>query len=603
MTWADVLPRHYDTISLFLGDCDVANWMRASKSTDAGLRACHAAWWLRYRMQYEQWAEYERHIASESEDPKERERCAASVPLHAANWAWACRNWNALGRAPNTTWYEQYRTCITSAAGVRILYAVIDCDTHTFFSWLPHSQYHWRSNSLHESAAFDVGKWLATSERRVFRWEAKRAAAFIGGVPSSEGKEDEHTTMRYMPLTGRAALRKIPFAFSATRIHVRDDLHEPYCDWVEFGQMLRKMGDVLCLAKAGSAFCVHAVAVHGVSYKEAELRALCDHRSAIASHRPHERMDKPVPAPASGGFGGSGGSGGSGEPSEPGDLGEPGTKTLRLTRGACARQDHGVFGDSSRSWPLARNLCGRRVTAIYPLDLYRSEVVRYREAKCHTTGQMRTTLMEYGNVGGVEFREADGTCEIRSRMGGSIDLDQLAQPRSVAVATERQSDVFVVRMFVGIMGAIDRMVAIRGTERVPRCATFRVLDWSLVPLFSKRVSPHVYSWSEDRRRELASSAALDSPLLLSPLTVLETKKTCQDCGHVQFACHQGSSLREVPPAEQAIVCRSMPHAARVPRPDWRRRPPRRPRHRVNPTQTLLVFVVFADRHSSNMRAH
>jgi hypothetical protein len=235
--------------------------------------------------------------------------------LRERQWKWVCEHWTSMGAPPHATWFNQYRAYIISTMGVRTHFAAIDCDTHAFHCWLPYeaARHHhtWRTNkSRYDGVDVSLKKYEATALRWVGRHRDRYVLPNPPSVPLSSPSSlpPDHTTLPPPPLPPplpspiahatyllpnvRSQMPHAPYVYSASRIHQQNAIGRRYRDVVQYLGIREKIDQIVWMAAAGTAFCVHAVHVYGLNFKSAQEAAEQTHRDTICAT--HSRSHFPI---------------------------------------------------------------------------------------------------------------------------------------------------------------------------------------------------------------------------------------------------------------------------------------------------------------------
>ena len=444
------MARHKSLIADFLLDHELATaLMCVNRQAWSVWRADPLVWWTRYRRQYDASAAYRaakgatQHqeavlsaaatatFADGKWNPERTEAAKRAIPeMRRDAWQYVCRYWQSLGaglvghRIDHASWYEQYRALVTTTAGVSTLVAVVDCDTHAFHCWLPFDTY----DRPEPATPVVSDRRIKSRERCGARWVARhaldryvgdddglveaRAALVVAAVAECRERETlaaavgepltnltvapAETHALYLTTRARSLLPHSPYVYAPQRIHRDNAIARRYRNAVEYVGVQQKLAEMRALANSGTAFCVHAVHMHGVNYQTAQNDVERAHRNSIAdAHCRH-------PTPCAGSSSSSSPSSSlsslplppSFSPSPPSPI-DPDSATVhllglrravdewstgvgktfgirRLARRDCPRQcdmtEH--WGAGAADWPLGRNLCGRRISAVYARELY-----------------------------------------------------------------------------------------------------------------------------------------------------------------------------------------------------------------------------------------
>jgi hypothetical protein len=203
----------------------------------------------------------------------------------------------------------------------------------------------------------------------------------------------------------RSKLPHVPFVYAPHRLHTTNANASRYRETVEYLGLADKLAEMGQLARAGTAFCVHAVHIYGLEYQLAVAdiqKAHCDSiRSlhSVPSARDRERRiedrgdDRQRAHTESKALGDTSERGNDVSATicrrSGGDVeGEVDrmraqfarqcpshtTDQIPFRRRDCVRNvDMSArWGAESADWPPSHNLCGRRVSALYLRDLYTS---------------------------------------------------------------------------------------------------------------------------------------------------------------------------------------------------------------------------------------
>jgi hypothetical protein len=307
----------------FLWDIELVALLRANRHTSAvGFSRSAVAtllWWTRYRTQYEMWRDYvrgreiQRQARLEARELSARKRFFGTTSTMCdAAWQWTCDNWLTLGREPHVGWYVQYRSYMIASMGVHTRFAIVDCDRHTVHCWLPYELWQdvemWQRPHARRDAA---QKRLARKERRAQVWvnehqhiyrnspsphTASLSSPSTSVVPSPPATHYLVRYATYLAAEQRSRFRHLPFVYAPHRVHAANANSVRYREAVEYLGLPAKLAEMGQLARAGTAFCVHAVHIYGLEYQLAVAdieNAHCDSIRDLHSTFPfsnhHER--------------------------------------------------------------------------------------------------------------------------------------------------------------------------------------------------------------------------------------------------------------------------------------------------------------------------
>jgi hypothetical protein len=527
-----VMSVHRTEMAEYWLDAELAAVMCCDSELRHTLTTCGAIWWRRFARQYEQWAALSDDSASASSSEDEERRARRHVEerrVLAMNWAWACRNWQRFGQpdcelsgsrsnvmspgdgsddkggagrlllAPMvSTRYAEYRTWMLSSMGVRMVYAIIECDTHSFFAWLPHDSIRGHVEARERGYNMTVARWLEMREQRQAELAAAAAPATASQAPVATEK-------------------RTPFVYSRTREHHRDKSYRRHSARVELTGLSTRLACMCQLATAGVAFCVHAVVLYGNRFDDAAERAVQQHtRSIGANHQAprRARCDQSVGREEI-----------KTENKQTTQI-KPAVATAFL-RGDIPRQ---VAGNDptwrgADQWPIKDNLCARRVTAFYDERLY-ADVARQHVCLMHIGGTQGSQEAHMGTLV-TESRQADGRSRLHSHFSFQMRHANLFLSHS-EIAMQPPLGVspgFPVDVAVTLSKAIAKMIRIRGILDPADCRYssrhYSVLGAAvLLPLFSAASPCSASPPTTSRGR----------PTGVSPMALVNHGFACLTCG-------------------------------------------------------------------------
>jgi hypothetical protein len=433
--------------------------------------------------------------------------------------------------------YAEYRTWMLSSMGVRIVYAIVECDTHRFFAWLPYEDLSGVVASRERGFNITPARWI---ERRELRIRSRATIAEVGaavrryvanGLDSGGDPESSESSPLPPPASSPLPPRSfgerdhIPFVYSRTRTHHRDKAHECRREDVELGGLTAKLADMQRLAVAGVAFCVHAVVLYGNRFDDAATRAVKQHKDAITTQwccggdrggddvmtKEQDRAAAAATTRAT-----------SDEKSEKGDpVADNGASAgglRQVLRGDIPRQRDGddvQWGAAALRWPIKANICARRVTALYEERLYGDAVrhdvlggLRRASRKTADSGadenppsasalasaatSTSSSPVSYSDELVTELRQADGSVQLNPSLIFTLSTADCRMSHSEVLARARPlvSPDFPLQIALSLVAAVRHAIKIRAVLDPPdrggyHTRAFNVLGAApMLPLFS-----------------------------------------------------------------------------------------------------------------------